>query len=353
MKKLSLCMIVKNEEKVLARCLDSAKQFVDEIIIVDTGSTDKTLDIAKRYTNKVYSFEWTQDFAKARNFAISKATCEFVMWLDADDVITKDNLQKLLILKQNLIFDTYMLKYQIGFDENGNCTFEYYRERIFRRCDKANFKGFIHEAVVPFGKISYEDIAITHKSIKTEKSKNRNLKIYQYHLKNGAKLSARETFYYARELYFNSYYKKTIEVLKKYLKMNNKFLPNIIDAHILISDCYLKLNDVNLAKKWLFDSFLYSTPNAIINCKLGNIFVLQKDYKSAIYYYMSALICQKDIESGAFIENDYYDFLPFLQLSFCYYNIGDYNNFEKYHNLAKAIKPTDKSILHNEQFIKH
>ena len=69
---ISLCMIVKNEEQVLARCLDSVRGLMDEIIIVDTGSTDQTKAIAAKYTDKIYDFEWISDFAAARNFAFSK-----------------------------------------------------------------------------------------------------------------------------------------------------------------------------------------------------------------------------------------------------------------------------------------
>ena len=69
---VSLCMIVKNEEEVLARCLENVQGIVDEIIVVDTGSTDNTREIAERYTQQVYDFAWKDDFAAARNFSISK-----------------------------------------------------------------------------------------------------------------------------------------------------------------------------------------------------------------------------------------------------------------------------------------
>ena len=132
---LSLCMIVKNEEKVLKRCLDSVKNIVDEIIIVDTGSTDKTKDIAKKFTKNIYDFKWIDDFAAARNYSFSKATKEYIMWLDADDVILKKDREKLLKLKENLdrSTDMVLLKYNTGFDENGNVNFSYYRERILKR----------------------------------------------------------------------------------------------------------------------------------------------------------------------------------------------------------------------------
>ena len=73
---ISLCMIVKNESAVLTRCLDSIADLMDEIIIVDTGSTDNTKEIAAQYTSRIYDFKWASDFSAARNFSFSKATME-------------------------------------------------------------------------------------------------------------------------------------------------------------------------------------------------------------------------------------------------------------------------------------
>ena len=123
MSTISLCMIVKNEELTLARCLNSCKKLFDEIIIVDTGSHDKTIQtykqvvkqIARKYTNQIYDFKWQNDFSLARNYAFSKATSEYIMWLDADDVVPKNSLKELLKLKPLLNADVYMLKYNIAF----------------------------------------------------------------------------------------------------------------------------------------------------------------------------------------------------------------------------------------------
>ena len=131
---LSVCLIVKDEDEVLERCLNCACQFADEIVVVDTGSKDKTIEIAKMFTNRVYSFKWENDFSKARNFSFSKATKDYVMWLDADDIITNENIEKIKKLKQTTNpKDVYMLKYEIAFDEANNPTFTYFRERILRR----------------------------------------------------------------------------------------------------------------------------------------------------------------------------------------------------------------------------
>ncbi len=99
---ISLCMIVKNEEDVLARCLECVHDIVDEIIIVDTGSEDSTKEIAKRYTKHIYDFPWIDDFSAARNFSFSKATMEYCMWLDADDILLEPDRIDLLKLKQSL-----------------------------------------------------------------------------------------------------------------------------------------------------------------------------------------------------------------------------------------------------------
>ncbi|WP_246615206.1 glycosyltransferase [Clostridium thailandense] len=84
---ITLCMIVKNEEKNLESCLSKIHSFVDEIIIVDTGSTDNTRKIASEFTDKIYDFQWCNDFSKARNYSISKASSEWVLILDADEFV--------------------------------------------------------------------------------------------------------------------------------------------------------------------------------------------------------------------------------------------------------------------------
>ena len=97
---ISLCMIVKNEERILRRCLDSVADLVDEIIIVDTGSRDEPKKIAAGYTEFVYDFEWVDDFSAARNFAFSKATQEYIYSADADEVLDEANRQRFRRLKE-------------------------------------------------------------------------------------------------------------------------------------------------------------------------------------------------------------------------------------------------------------
>jgi glycosyltransferase involved in cell wall biosynthesis len=89
---ISLCMIVKDEAENLPRCLESVQDLVHECIVVDTGSTDATCDIATRYGARVHSFTWNNDFAAARNVSLDYATGDWVLVLDADEVLTPEAL---------------------------------------------------------------------------------------------------------------------------------------------------------------------------------------------------------------------------------------------------------------------
>ena len=162
---ISLCMIVKNEEATLPRCLESVQGLAEEVVIVDTGSSDRTREIAGRYTPLVYDFPWQDDFAAARNFAFSKATQDYCLWVDADDVLLPQDRQRFLRLKASLPPDTdvVMLPYHTGGDGAGQPGLTYYRERLLRREAGFAWEGAVHEAIAPAGKVLYGDAAVTHK----------------------------------------------------------------------------------------------------------------------------------------------------------------------------------------------
>ena len=191
-------MIVKDEEAVLARCLDSVQGIADEIIIVDTGSSDQTSAIASQY-GRVLDFAWCNDFSAARNFITEKADTDYWMWLDADDVITPENQEKLLRLKESMDSDTdvVMMDYAVGFDEWEHVTFSYYRERIMKTSRNFRWQGRVHETVVPAGNILYSDVVIEHRKIMAGVS-FRNLHIYEQMIDSGEKMEPRHFFYYGR-----------------------------------------------------------------------------------------------------------------------------------------------------------
>lgn len=152
---ISLCMIVRDEAAVLERCLESIAECVEEIILVDTGSVDETKKIAERFTENIYDLPWTDDFAAARNFAFSKGTGEYLMWMDADDIFPETEKRKLFDLKERLEkepCDVVMMVYDADFDENGRAAFSYYRERLIRNCPRADGRAVCMRSLCPLGR---------------------------------------------------------------------------------------------------------------------------------------------------------------------------------------------------------
>lgn len=349
--KLSLCMIVRNEEDVLERCLNSAKSFADEIIIVDTGSNDKTKDIALKFTSKIYDFKWIDDFAVARNFSFSKANGDYIMWLDADDVITPLNANKIISLKNTYDpkTDIFMFKYNVAFDKNNNPTYTYYRERIIRNSPKYKWESPIHEVIPLIGEISYNDITIEHRKLKQNPPK-RNLNIFNKMIAEGKTLDARQQFYYGRELFYNNENINAINTLEDFLKRQDGWIENKIDACKLLGNLYQKNSDIENALLSLFKSFKYAEPRSNICCEIGKIFFDRKEYKNAIFWYELASSKTQNIISNAFIEPDTFNFIPYMQLCVIYYRLGDFVKANMYNEMAGQVKPNDPSYIHNKNF---
>ena len=345
-------MIVKNEEEVLERCLSSIKEFVDEIIIVDTGSTDRTKQVAKKFTDKIYDFEWENDFSKARNFAFQFASSDYIMWLDADDVVPLESLKKLLKLKEEINnVDVYMLKYNTSFDEFNNPIFSFYRERIIKNDGSFVWSGFIHEAIAPHGEIKYLDIAIEHRKNKPSDSW-RNLNIYRQHIKKGAKLDARESYYYSRELFYHGYYKECITQLNKTLLYEDLWIEDRLGAIILKATCLQILKKYKQSRNELFKSFEIAAPRAKALCMIGDSFLKEGKYLQAAYWYESAMSLDSESEKNSFIEKDYFDYYPALNLCVCYFYLNDMKRAEEYNNIALKVKPNDPTAINNKNFFK-
>ena len=351
---ISLCMIVKNEEDTIARCLSSIASFVDEIIIVDTGSTDKTKEIVGEFTDKIYDFVWCDDFGKARNFSFSKASGKYVMWLDADDVVLPEDLKKLISLRDRLReekTDVFMLKYNISFDENGKPTYTYFRERILKNVEGLKWQGFIHEAITPFGNVEYLDIAIKHSKIHSGDPK-RNLNIYNKKRAEGVEFSARDMYYFARELYYNKFYEEAISEFDNLLKRNDVWIEDRIGAVEIKAKCEIELKMYDDALNTAFQSFKMDIPRANILCLVGDIFIYKNCHNIAIYWFELALKCQISSNSRGFQNLDYFGYYPYLQLSVCYFKVG--NPVKSYECNCKAmeIKPSNKTVLDNDKFFK-
>lgn len=141
--KLSLCMIVKNESQKLPRCLEAVKSHVDEMMIVDTGSIDDTVEIAQSYGAKVEYFQWCDDFAAARNYAISKASGEWILMLDADEQLVVESTDFLAAIAAKPEIVAYLLPYTEAV-EAINLT-DSYRISLFRNIPELRYVGRFHE----------------------------------------------------------------------------------------------------------------------------------------------------------------------------------------------------------------
>lgn len=346
---LSVCIIVKDEEAVIARCLNCASKFADEIIVVDTGSTDGTVDEARKFTEDIYFFEWCDDFSAARNYAFEQASCDFVMWLDADDVVTDENCKLIRELADNGGFDVAYLKYAAAFDGD-RPTFVYYRERIFRRSKNFRFKGAVHEAVSPQGVTVYSEAEIHHKKIK-ERQPLRNLAIYQNAIARGICLDERSEFYYGRELLSCGMTREGIAVLERFLTRNG-WIENVIEACFDLYDAYSALNERETALAYALKSLSYAPPRSRLCCILGDLFFNKNDVNSAIYWYQCALSVNSDGKEGGFVGVDYGGYIPNIQLCVLYDKLGDYKRACSYNEAAGKFRPNDGSYLNNKEYFK-
>lgn len=199
---ISVCMIVKNEEKNLAACLDCLQGIADEIVIVDTGSTDATKEIAAKYTDKLYDFAWVDDFSAARNFAFSKATMDYIYSADADERLDEENRAKFLQLKEALLpeIEIVQMYYCNQLEHNTIYSFDKeYRPKLYKRVRNFVWQERIHEAVALEPVVYDSDIEIIHKP--HDNHGNRDLQIFAKMVKEGEPLSKRLREIYAKELY--------------------------------------------------------------------------------------------------------------------------------------------------------
>lgn len=344
-------MIVKNEENHIARCLDSVAELVDEIIIVDTGSTDQTVEIVSHYTSKVYSHPWTDDFSEARNYSFSKASMDYCMWMDADDILEDTEKDKFLQLKQALTPDTdiVMMKYHTAFDEAGMPSFSYFRERWIRNCSMYRWVGAVHEVIPPNGRILYSDIAICHKKLNAG-NPDRNLNIYQKMLADGKTLEPRQQYYYGRELYYHKQYEEAVIVFEQFLRSPEGWIENKIEACSVCADCYHHLGQEDSALMTLLRSMCFDLPRAELCCEIGKHFLEHGNFPNAVYWYETALSIPKNKNLSGFILPDCYDYIPFLQLCVCYDKMGNRQKAKEYNEKAGACKPYSKAYLYNKQY---
>lgn len=349
---ISLCMIVKDEEEVLGRCLDSVKDVVDEINIVDTGSTDKTMEIAKAYTNRIFTFEWTGKFKDARNESFKYATKEYILYLDADDVLLEEDKKKLKDLKETLdpAVDSVSMYYNAGIDEYGNVTLTYRRNRLLKRSRGFKWRGDCHNYLEVDGNIMNANIAVTHK--KSGHAVGRNLSIYEQKIKSGDSFSPRDYFYYGNELRENGHYEKAIESYTRNIQMRDGWIEDKIYACIYRADCYRFLGEREKELASLFESLqLAKIPRPEICSRIGYYFQRKREFEPAIFWYEMATTLESDPNKWSFTYPAYATWYPHLQLCVCFYNLQDFQKSYMHNEKARAYRPQDERVVFNKELL--
>lgn len=336
---VSLCMIVKNEEEVLGRCLDSVQDLVDEIIIVDTGSIDRTKEIASTFTDNIFDFPWIDDFATARNHSFSKATKDYILWLDADDVLEGKNQASFKKLKSSIpsTVDSVMMHYHVDYDLSGYPTRTTKRNRLLKREKDFRWKGKVHEYLDVQGMIAQSQTAIHHRKEKQATS-DRNLLIYRKLEKSGEVFSARDLLYYGNELVSHHFYKEALGMFDQFLTSREGWIEDNIAACVQVGVCQGKLGRKGKQMESLFQTFSYANPRSEVCCRIGELFLNgYYDMEKAIFWYQLALTLDAPTGITGLLNEPYTrTWLPHLQLSICYERQGFIN--QAIHHCERALE---------------
>ncbi len=286
---LSVCMIVKNEENNLKRLLPLLDGIVDELIIVDTGSSDGTKDIALQYTSNFHYFEWCDDFSAARNESLKYATKDYILWLDADDIISKQDIARLKLHIKKYpntgVFVTLV-------DKRPTKEFQSIQLRAFPNIDGIKFVGKVHEqvsfSIEQVGlKYSHCAIVITHLGYDSEeaviKKLERNIRILEKELSENS-----NDFLYNLHLaktYLGvghvdkavPYSKKALELVKDVeISKENAFMAYMTECTIL--SLQGKTNEAVFLMEKAKELF---PDNKILQLTLAEMYFRRKDYKKA------------------------------------------------------------------------
>ncbi len=329
---ISLCMIVKNEERILARCLDSIEDLMDEIVIVDTGSTDRTKAIASRYTDKIYDYEWTGDFAEARNFAFSKAGMEYIYSADADEVMDERNREAFRRLKTTLLPEIDIVQMYYANQLSYGTIYNYDRElrpKLFRRLRTFRWQGAIHEQVELNPVIYDSEIEIRH--MPENNHKDRDLAAFVRRTGEGDRLDKRLHNIYAKELFISGEdqdFLKAAAFFESSCMDTERSADEIKEAACVVARAARIAGDT--AKFFKYAMKVVACEGcAEICCELGAYYLGVQDVDEAVVWYYNAayetesilnLRCSKEI--------------PLRGLARCYRMAGNETQAAEYDRLA-------------------
>lgn len=343
---ITLALIAKNEEKNINRLLDSVSGCFDQIVLVDTGSTDKTKEIGLSRGCEVYDFTWVNSFCKARNFAFSKATCDYVLWLDLDDCLSDKDA---FIQWKNYAMefaDCWFNTYNYALDKDKKPIISFVRERVFKRSINPTWQYDLHEGIIikPEWSSDYAVAwSVNHMRDAEDviADKSRNIKILDdIKVREGA-LPTRLKFYYGKELYENGNPQKAIWAFEEFLKcsdieFHDKVLAYQYAAYSAFQSAQnLKhelreeiLSLLDQALSFAIEGIKLEPSRAEFFVTCGDIYLFKGEIHKAMGFYGAAKACINPKEMSGAYEGAVYSFIdcygkvPSLQLAKCYFNMG-------------------------------
>ena len=256
---ISLCMIVKNEEKNLPRCLDSVKGVVDEMIIVDTGSSDKTKEIALSYGAKVYDFEWINDFAAARNYGIDRANGQWIFVIDADEELDSEWRDKIREKLLNTDADAFRGINRNFFVNRMQNILDLPRTYIFRNDPRYRYQQAYHESIhysleEYHAKVEDWGYVINHYGTLSNEAQGGNRVVRGVkHMEKVVKENPNSSLHYnyGVELYRAGQYEQSYRVLKQAISQGITAVSdlNMQIGLVVLADLALKKNEYDLVKR--------------------------------------------------------------------------------------------------------
>jgi len=357
--KISLCLIVKNEEAVLERCIESMQGAYDELVIVDTGSTDGTMDIIKRWADIYDEFEWVDDFAAARNRAFNIATGDWLMWVDADDILREGDAAK--FYERMKVHDEnkdiigvnfpYIYSHEsVGTGEIPN--FKYHRLRIVRASvGKGSWTGRVHEYIKHDSSKTIKDDSVEFHHYRDEgkgtPNTARNLRILQKVVDEATpEEKPRYLFYYGKECMYNGLYDEAEKAFLEYIPMSN-WIPEKHRAMYELSVCYQRKGDIAKSKEYAALAIALNEDYVDPYVQLGILAYNEQRWRDVIKWMKAARTCSPPV-TLFFDYVPYLTYVPLDYMSIAYNNLGRSDLALKCVEEALEYKPNDKRFLHNK-----
>ncbi len=338
---LSLCMIVKDEEEFLPRCLESVKDYVDEMVIVDTGSTDRTVEIAKNYGAKIYHHAWENSFCKARNYSLQYATSDWILILDADEEIEREDAHKLKeVIKDRTVNVIYV---PLFCKPLGGRPISILRSnRLFRNHLGIHYEGIVHNCLEYTGASKKAQIKIYHYGYnlnkeQMEKKFVRTTTLLKEQINNDPSDPIPHynlAVSYQSKQMDDECITEALEAIKLF-EISKSDRQTRLQALYVASNTFLRKNDLENAETYALKALHLYYNYLDIHNVLSSIYFQRKEYEKSLAFTNSYLTLLKEIESDPthaidipYITIDL-EWFAYSRISIIYYEQEKWNEGDK------------------------